>query len=144
MGLKVEISISTANSEGITISEQCPPGYTCGLQGIATLWNVTGYKETSYGNPHAPYTRNSGCPGNPRFEYYEVHFPVLVPNTQKNAQAMVEFSICIVHGSVNEYRKPDSIPICPGYPAPYGDHQNFAASPYPTTTSVALAAATFS
>jgi hypothetical protein len=109
LGLQGDISISTTNAEAITVSQSCPPGFTCGLQAIAHKWNVTGWEMTYYPDQGGNYI----CEKRTTWQKYEVHFPMLQPNAQPNAQGFVEYSICI---SMSLYHPPSidhPANICP-------------------------------
>ena len=91
LGLQGDVSISTTNAVAITVSESCPPGFTCGIQAIAHKWNVTGWQMTYYPGDGG----NFDCQQRTTWDKYEVHFPMLEPGAQPNANAFVEYSICI-------------------------------------------------
>ena len=110
IGLQADISIGTTNAEAVTVSESCPPGFTCGVQAVAHKWNVTGWEMTTHG-PHS-----QGCEQRTTWQKYEVHFPMLVNGSQPNAKAFVEYSICLQNYSENIYKRPVSIPLCPPFP----------------------------
>ncbi|KAI9890693.1 MAG: hypothetical protein M1814_003762 [Vezdaea aestivalis] len=116
LGLTADVSVAKTDAKAISLYVACPSGYTCGCTGKATMWNVTGWKITEC------QQKSSACSTckKAKFEQYEVHFPVLVPGTQKNAQAQVEYEACIVQGSQNALNRPPNIPLCPPFPTQPG------------------------
>ena len=124
LGLNADVSISTTNSQAITTYLACPSGYMCGLMGRETYLNVTGWITHTCALPGSKAQGECNC--NNRFEYYEVHLPVLVPGTAKNSQAQVEYAICVVANSTNSLTRPQSIAICPPFPVTPGNTTNLA------------------
>ena len=103
-GIDASVSVTTENSESVTVQENCPPGCECGIQSVAHMHHVQGNQTTT--------PSESDCVGGTTSAFYSVDYPVTDPSAPANNQLVATWSACAI-GTCNPIGGGPVPPPCP-------------------------------
>ncbi len=111
-GVDASISVTTENSESVSITQNCPLGCTCSIQSVSHMHHVQGTQTTTVKNGNGP---DSDCKGggSPVSAPYSADFPLTDANAPANEQLVADYQACAI-GACHPVGG-TSPPPCPGF-----------------------------